>query len=245
MKKRLIQIALILGLLALMCAAAQATGAEEPEPAYGFCKVEEENADVALTPVGVQKTSDNRYPGATKMTVAYNKAQSGSEYLLCVLAQGEDGKTAPDADHMAYIDQKPAEGTSVEFTAFPKAVDAKTTSVKYEVWLSSNADASAEDAGLTGFTKVGAFEYYAAGMSAVMLGDVDGDEDITVNDALDALFLSVGTVNNPNRPEEEQREAADVDQQNGVEVIDALNILYCSVGTKTGVKALDDFLDSK
>ncbi|MBQ6206394.1 MAG: hypothetical protein IJK52_04865 [Oscillospiraceae bacterium] len=253
MKKRLIQIALILGLITVMCAAAQATGAtgaEEPTSGFRVVKAEEGyESDVTLTPVDAKGANvtlgDTRYPGAVKVDITYKKAQDGKEYLLCVLADNADD--TPTADNMAYIDQQPAEGNSVKFTAFPKAVDEKTSGVKYTVYLSSNADNadnSTEDPGITAFTKVATFEYYAD-VAAVMLGDVNGDEDITVNDALDALFLSVGTVNNASRPEEEQREAADVDQSGDVEVQDALNILYCSVGTKTGIKALDDFIDSK
>ena len=232
--------------MALTCAAAQAT--ETAEPTSGFREVKVESAyenSVTLTPVDARNAdvtkADVRYPGAVKMEIAYSAAQSGNEYLLCVLADNTDD--VPTVDNMAYIDQTTAGSATVEFSAFPKAVDEKTTSVKYTVYLSSDADAASGS--IAAFTKVATFEYYSAGASAVMLGDVDGDEEITVNDALDALFLSVGTVNNASRPEEEQREAADVDQSGDVEVQDALNILYCSVGTKTGIKALDDFIDSK
>ena len=139
MKKRLIQIALILGLMALTCAAAQAT--ETAEPTSGFREVKVESAyesGVTLTPVDARNAdvtkADVRYPGAVKMKVAYNGAQSGNEYLLCVLADNEDD--VPTVDNMAYIDQKTADGATVEFNAFPKAVDAQTKSVKYTVYLS-------------------------------------------------------------------------------------------------------------
>ena len=84
MKKRLIQIALILGLMALTCAAAQAT--ETAEPTSGFREVKVESAyenSVTLTPVDARNAdvtkADVRYPGAVKMKVAYNGAQSGNE----------------------------------------------------------------------------------------------------------------------------------------------------------------------
>ena len=249
MKKRLIQIALILGLMALTCAAAQASETEADEPVSGFRVVAVESAyenDVALTPIDDKGANvaqaDVRYPGAVKMKISYANAQTGNEYLLCVLADDESG--VPTVDNMAYIDQKTADGAAVEFTAFPKAVDSKTTSVKYAVYLSSDADAASANGSVASFTKVASFEYYFAGLN-VMLGDVDGDEDITVNDALDALFLSVGTLNNTERPEEEQRTAADVNEDGDVGVDDALNILYCSVGTKTGIQALDGYIDNQ
>ncbi|MBR3569865.1 MAG: hypothetical protein IKN96_03550 [Oscillibacter sp.] len=238
MKKRLFQFALIFSLMAFGCVAARAA-----EPTFGFRAASVTNDQVTLTPVDasgkdVEKTSDNRYPGAVKLKVSYSKAAGGSEYLLCVLKDDGEG---PGADNMAYIDQKPATGSSVDFIAYPKKPGANETSVKYAVYLSGNAPA--DSGSIDSFTKVGSFEYY--GEADVMLGDVDGNGAIEVDDALDALFLSVGTVNNLARPEEQQRAAANVDEsEDGVDVGDALNILLCSVGTKTGIKALDDYLDS-
>ena len=249
MKKRLIQLALILGLMTLTCVAAQA--AETDEPTSGFRIPTDEGVvdaykdDVTLTPLDaddkeVTGTDNNvRFPGAVKMKVTYKKAALNSEYLLCVLEDDGSATATPTADNMAYINQQTADGANVEFTAFPKKQEA--TSVKYTVYLSSNADAAS--GGISSFTKVATFEYY--GQSAVMLGDVDGDRDIDVQDALYALYLSVGTVNYQGRPEAEQRQAADLNGNGAVQVDEALNILYCSVGTKTGVKALDDYIDNK
>ena len=237
MKKRLIQIALILGLMTLTCVAAQAS--ETGAPTSGFRVVEVESAyesDVTLTPVddkGANVTkADVRFPGAVKMKVTYSKAQSGNEYLLCVLADDETG--VPTVDNMAYIDQKTADGATMEFTVFPKAVDAKTTSVKYTVYLSSNADASSEDAGLTSFTKVGAFEYYAAGNSDVMLGDVDGDEDVTISDAV----LVLQAIVEAETLDDKQTAAADVDKDTEVTISDAVAILQYIVEAITSFDEL-------
>ena len=250
MKKRLFQFALMIGLMTLFCVAAQA--AETSEPASGFRVVAVESAyanDVTLTPVDADNkevaAADVRYPGAVKMNISYSKATAASEYLLCVLKDDGSATVTPTADNMAYIDQKPAEGTTsgatVEFAAFPKKPEANETSVKYAVYLSSNADAAA--GGISSFTKVATFEYY--GQAAVLLGDVDGNGRITSADALDALYLSVNLVRNANRPEAEQRLAADVDANGSISSMDALNILYASVNIKRGVAALDAYIDSQ
>lgn len=243
MKKRLFQFALALGLMALFCVAAQAA---ETEPTSGFRAVAVESAyanDVALTPVDADNkevaAADARYPGAVKMKISYSKATAASEYLLCVLEDDGSATATPTADNMAYIDQKPADSATAEFIAFPKKPDANETSVKYAVYLSSNADAA--DGGIASFTKVATFEYY--GEAAILLGDVDGNGRITTADALYALYLSVGKVNYQNRPEAEQRLAADLNGDGKVATLEALNILYASVWTKRGVPALDDYID--
>lgn len=241
MKKRLFQFALIFSLMAFGCVAARAA-----EPTFGFRAKSVESAYqtddiVTLTPVDasgkdVEKTSDNRYPGAVKLKVSYSKAAGGSEYLLCVLKDDGEG---PSADNMAYIDQKPATGSSVDFIAYPKKPDANETSVKYAVYLSGNAPA--DSGSINSFTPVGSFEYY--GEAAILLGDVDGNGRITTTDALYALYLSVDKVNYQNRPESEQRLAADLNGDGRVATLEALNILYASVWTKRGVPALDDYID--
>ncbi len=174
------------------------------------------------------------------MKVAFSKAQMGSEYLLCVLIGDESETVTPSIDNMAYIDQKTAESGTVEFTAFTKKPDNKDTSVKYSVYLSSNADSGD---GLDGFTEVATFEYYSSGLNYT-LGDVNDDGEITIDDAYDALLISVNLMDPA--PTEQQIAAANVDESteedNPVTVDDAYNILLCSVRFETGIKALDDYI---
>ena len=225
MKKRLIQFALLLCLAALTCLAAGASDADAEEPASGFRKVESTSADVKLEPLNegnatVTSPDDMRYPGAAKMKISYSNAQDGSEYLLCVLLDDGSDKPAPNVNNLVYIDQVTAKGKSVDFTAFPKATTEK--SVKYAVCLSSNADAGDGDAGITGFTKVGTFEYYATASSAdVTLGDVDADEDVTISDAVMVLQALVEEI----KLTEKEEAAADVDGDSEVTISDAVAIL--------------------
>ena len=233
MKKRLIQLLLIFGLMVLTCAAAQAT---ETEATSGFRNVSIEEAyknDVSLIvqdsagraakPVG-----NDTYPGAAKVGVVYNTPHTGSEYLLIVLS-GSD--STPSVDNMAYIDQKTASTSSeLEFTIYPKKVDAQTSSVSYSVYLSSNTDASTGDK-ITGYVKVGSFEYYSS-VSAT-LGDVDGDERIMVGDAVLVLQAVVGA----ETLDTKQTAAADVDKDGRVMVGDAVAILQYVVGA---IKSFDE-----
>lgn len=229
MKKRLIQLALILGLMTLTCVAAQATETDEPTSGFRVVNVETAYAsDVTLTPLNANnaevKAADVRYPGAVKMKIAYTKATLGSEYLLCVLEDDGSASATPNADNMAYINQQTADGSTVEFTAFPKQPDSKTNSVKYSIYLSSNADAAS--GGVASFTKVATAEYYSAGLN-VTLGDVDDDGEITIDDAYTALLMSVGLITDAT---EQQTAAADVDKDGDVTIDDAYNILLRSVG---------------
>ena len=232
MKKRLFPFALILALMALFCAAACAAE-EQDGPDTGFRVVAVEDAyknDVTLTALTekdaeVELDTDGvRYPGALKMKIAYGKAQLNSEYLLCVLTDDGSANVVPTADNMAYIDQVTAESVNVEFTAFPKS-QGSANSVKYAVYLSSDTDASNPDAGIAAFTKVATFEYYFAGLD-VLLGDVNSDGEITVDDAYDALLISVGLM----EPTDAQIAAGDVTKTGEVTVDDAYYILLYSVG---------------
>ena len=116
----------------------------------------------------------------------------------------------------------------MEFIAFPKQPDSSARSVKYSVYLSSNADASS-GAGISSFVKVATFEYYSAGVSDVILGDLDGDGEPTVSDAVMVLQSVVDVVT----LDEKQTVAADVDKSGVVDVSDAVAILQYVVDVIT------------
>ena len=223
MKKRLIQLALILGLMTLTCVAAQAT---ESAPTSGLknVSVEADYRDfvqiVALDAAGktaiADAEDDTLYPGAVKVGVTYKTPQKDSEYLLIVLS---DNNATPSVDNMAYIDQKTAGASDLEFTIYPKKPDATANSVTYSVYMSSSTDASS-GTGVTGYVKVGSFEYYSTGLN-VTLGDVDDDGDIMVGDAVLVLRAVVEDI----VLDERQTAAADVDKDGDVMVGDAVYIL--------------------
>ena len=162
-------------------------------------------------------TDDTMYPGAAKVGVTYKNPQKDSEYLLIVLVDGDD--TTPTVDNMAYIDQKTAGTSDLDFTIYTKKPDATKNSVKYSVYMSSSSDASTGN-GVTGYVKVGSFEYYSTGLN-VKLGDVDDDGDIMVADAVLVLRAVVEDI----VFDERQTAAGDVDKDGDIMVADAVYIL--------------------
>ena len=227
MKKRLIQLALILGLMTLTCAAAQAS--ESPDSGFQNWKVEDAYANyVSVTALDADnktvEAQGDAYPGAAKMKVTYRNPQSNSEYLLIVLS--DDDRT-PSVDNMAYIDQKTASANEMDFTIYPKKVESSVKSVTYSVYMSSNSDASAGN-GVTGYDKVASFDYYSNALDATP-GDVNDDGNINVQDALLVLQAFVGSV----ELTETQKIAADVSGDTFVNVADALLILQYFVGAIT------------
>ena len=222
MKKRLIPFALLLCLMALTCAAAQASESEGA-PTSGFQNVSKQAAYqtvIDMTPqsdkgAAVALGDNGQYPGAAKMQLVYKQAQQGQEYALFVLTD----KNPPTADNIAYIDQKTADASgAVTFTIYPKKLPETSSGADYTVYMSSNTDASA-GTGITTYTKVATFSYYAA--ATVMKGDVDGDGEITTNDALMTLRIASGNVEGT----EKQLAAAKVDGDDEVTTNDALRIL--------------------
>lgn len=227
MKKRLIQFMLVMGLMVLTCAAAQAT--ETPPSGFRNRNVVAAYADfVTLTPLtaagGSVTASDGAYPGAAKMEVVYKNPQSNSEYLLVVLTD----TNAPTADNMAYIDQKTASGAEVTFTIYPKAPDPTATSVTYHVYMSSNADA--ESTGVTEYAEVASFEYYGEAAEAdVLLGDVNNDTEVDAGDAVAILEYVVGITE---VLDSRQQKAGDVNHDTEVDAGDAVTILEYVVGIR-------------
>ncbi len=231
MKKRLIQLALILGLMTLTCAAAQASESNADSGLRNFSVVEAYRSDIQLTAMDasgrVARPDENdAYPGAAKVGVSYSNPQAGSEYLLIVLS---DDDPTPSVDNMAYIDQQTAGSAALDFTIFPKRVEASTASVSYSVYLSSNTDAGTGN-GVTGYEKVGSFEYYNTNTAGdVNLGDLNGDNLVNVSDAVLVLQGFVGSV----ELTDAQRAAGDVNGDNLVNVSDAVRILQFFVGLIT------------
>lgn len=231
MKKRFFQFLSLLCLLSLTCATAWA--AETEEPTNGFRNLAVESAyqqDVELTPLTEKDATvavkDGTYPGAVKMDVVYKTPQENSEYVLFVLTDDN----APSVDNIAYIDQQTGKsGTPITFTVYPKKLPATTASMNYSLYLSSNTDAST-GTGITSYTKIASFSYYAA--ATVKLGDVDEDTDVTAIDARIALQMSSGVIAEKDQTDK-QKAAADVDKDGDVTAIDARMILQFASGILT------------
>lgn len=227
MKKRLIQLALILGLMTLTCAAAQAS--ESPDSGFQKLEVDSKYANyIYLTALdandGTVTPENGAYPGAAKVRVTYSNPQSNSEYLLIVLS---DDDPTPTVDNMAYIDQQNTTANAIDFIVYPKKLESSVKSATYSVYMSSNSDASAGN-GVTGYDKVASFDYYSNALDAT-LGDVNNDTYINTTDALLTLQAFVGSV----ELTETQKIAANVNRDQAVNVTDALLILQYFVGTIT------------
>lgn len=222
LKKRLIQLALILGLMTLTCAAAQASESNAATGLRNVSVVDAYSGDIVLSALNASNRTvapeGNTYPGAAKVGLTYSNPQAGSEYLLIVLS---DDDPTPSVDNMAYIDQQTAGSSALDFTIFPKRVDTSVASVRYSVYLSSNTDAGTGN-GITGYEKVGSFEYYNTNTAGdVMLGDLNGDGLVTVPDAVLVLQAFVQSV----QLTDAQKAAGDVNHDGLITVSDAVKIL--------------------
>lgn len=171
------------------------------------------------TAAGDTITAENgKYTGAVQFDLTATQGlTSGSQYLVLMLK--DDGKnTVPTAENIYYINQKAAANGALAFTnaggdpIYPMDLANGT----YSIYIVGEGKAFAPAASFT----------YEAGYT---LGDVDGDGEITVVDALKALQMSVGIDYNWTAT---QRLAANVDKDDEITVVDALFILQRSVGLR-------------
>ena len=161
------------------------------------------------------KEKDGKYENAAKFDVNATGTQ-GSQYLLLVLRD----QKVPTEQNIVYINQAAAgEDGKLAFTGSDAAYPMTMTSGTYYVYLVGADKPFTANAPAASFT-------YDAGYT---LGDVDGDGEITVVDALKALQMSVGIDYNWTAT---QRLAANVDKDDEITVVDALFILQRSVGLR-------------
>ena len=223
--KRLLR-SLLLGaiLSALLCVGALAADSESVKG--GIYNISE-NTDVTLTPKDASGSSipagtdtsisGDYYANAVKFDVKAEKLAENQQYLLLVL-KGDASGTAPSvpmADNIAYIDQMAAQNGSVSFTAYPKELTKGT----YHVYLvGAGKPFAAENPAAT-------FQYD----KKYKLGDVDGNNNLSVNDALFVLQAIAHT----RTLEGTAKLAADADKNGNVSVNDALFILQAIAHTRT------------
>lgn len=146
----------------------------------------------------------------SNLTLTKTGVTDGGMYLVLVLAGKEDGDTplVPTEDNILYINQATAdENGIVTFdNVYPSRIQDST------VYLSGT--------GLTGLTKMGFVDL------KVTPGDVDGNSELEVYDALLVLQKGTGLITMT----EEQELAADVNGDGSVDQYDALLILQKAVG---------------
>lgn len=170
-------------------------------------------ATVEIKDVATNGTVAFHPNSTTQLTVTKTDAQNGGMYLVLVLAgaEGDDGTPlVPNASNILYINQTTASGNTVTFdNVYPSAIKDST------VYLSGT--------GLDGLTKMGFIDLN------VTLGDVDGDERITISDAIKILQHLVDKVNLTG----DSLLAADVNGDQVVDISDAIKILQKLVGKTT------------
>ena len=181
MKKWIIRAALLWALTLLACTTAFASSSSD---VLGIQKLTTASDLITLTPLAsdgtaVSADSDGKYEGAGTLRVALpissDGAQAGAQYLVIVQdAAGSNGTAAiPTESNLCYINQGMASSGDIHFNVYPKEMKPWRT---YYVYLSSNATK-----GVSALTSVGTFQYYS---EMGMVGDVNSDEAVNINDAL-------------------------------------------------------------
>ena len=212
--KRLMRSLLLAAILsALLCVGALAA---DSEPVKGG--IYNITGSVTLTPdtAATTQTVDGKeysdyYANAVKFGVAANSLEDNQQYLLLVLK----GEGVPTAENIAYIDQAAAQNGSVSFTAYPKELTKGT----YYVYLVGGGTA------FNAANPAATFQYD----KKYKLGDVDGNNSISVNDALFVLQA----VAHSRALEGIAKLAADTDKNGSISVNDALFILQAVAHTRT------------
>lgn len=152
------------------------------------------------------------YDGTLKYSASYDSATDKNQYVLLV-AEGTPDKWTVTQDSILYIDQAAASGNTVSFTDFIPMTVADSV-----VLLGGNFGD-----GITSPIILGTIK------SQYMLGDVNGDGHVRINDARLALQISLGKLT----PTDTQRKSADVSQDGNVRVNDARLILQYTLGKIT------------
>lgn len=207
MKRRLFQILVVGALLSLLCIAASA--AEAPTQS-GIYNVKTNVSGLVVTPNGTASSAriddadfGDFYAGAEYLTVSYT-TQDTAQYLI--IASAGD-LVPPTESNIVYIDQ----GGSANFKVYPS----RLKSGNYKIYITS----SGNDENLGVGTPVASFSYYE--YIPYTLGDVNGDENIEVGDAVLVLQHVVETIVLTG----DRFLAADVTRDGALEVGDAVKIL--------------------
>ena len=202
MRKSMTRVLLLALILALLCVGALAAGDKDTT------NVTETTNGYTVTPLKENgdpaEQTGGVYVDVAKFKLEYTATNEG-EQLVMLLLNG----TTPTKDNIYYIDQQSSAGGPCTFTIYPKQL----TSGTYRLLVASQT------------SKTAATIVYDA---AYVLGDVDNDGAISVNDVTRVLQEIVS----PGLLTATQRMAADVNKDTTVNVVDATFILQYIAGNK-------------
>ena len=208
-------------LLAAVLTAALCVGALAAEPtAAGIYAVTGGNG-VTLTPqtagqsvitAETQESYGAYYANAVRFGVEKDNLTGGAQYLLLVVK----GTEAPSEKNIVYIDQQAADSNGkVSFNAYPSSL----TKDNYRVYVVGDGSP------FNTASPTASFRYY----QPYKLGDADGNNSISVNDALFVLQA----VAHSRTLEGTAKLAADADKNGNISVNDALFIVQAVAHTRT------------
>ena len=225
MKKALSVILLTLMLASLLCVGALADGEPTVAGLYGFSStgnaltITPYTADgaTAITAASQGTGYETFYTDAVRFDVTYENAnlEAGEQCLLLVCS----GEGAPSAENIVYINQKAAAAGSVTFDELDRAYPSKLGKGDYRIYVVSENSAFDLNA------PTATFSYHVP----YKLGDADGNENISVNDALYVLQAVAHT----RTLSDTSFSAADADKNGSLSVNDALYILQAVAHTRT------------
>lgn len=210
MKRRIL--ALLLAVLTLTALTAAAFAAETTTETLGAFNLKADPG-YTLTVEGGGTGTGGFYANAKKFKLTCD-GLSGQYSLVLLLKEGADqadgteGIPTPTENNLQYIDQQNIEPTT-EFILFPKQMEPDT----YNVYVSTDS---------VNLTKVASLEYGTE--PEYTLGDIDGDGNIDITDALIALRVSAQITTLDTK----ETKAADVNTDGFVDIKDALLLLRYS-----------------
>lgn len=110
-------------------------------------------------------------------TVTRSSGVSDGQLYLVLILEGSDTTPKPTTENVYYMDVASASGTSVSFTAYPKALNEAKT---YTVFLSDYSQSGAAKA-------VATIAFAGGGTGSIVYGDINGDKQV---DATDRAMLA-------------------------------------------------------
>lgn len=157
------------------------------------------------------------YENSDRIEVSYTAATNGGYYGVLLV----EGNELPTKDNkIIYINQLTAESNTVDFNVYPM-LPKKATPLS--LYISSNVE---------GFELIKVPLNYYLPMPPYVLGDVNGDNDWNVLDALMTLQIGAGL----RTASEQELLSADVNKDSDCNVLDALMILQYGAGLRTSLE---------
>ncbi len=168
----------------------------------GSVTVKSVDVDDDLTFESLQANSD-------KLNVSFTGATNGAYYVVLLV---EGSELPDDASKIYYINQVTASGTTVNFTVFPKEIDADKPTMTLFITSSTGGTVASVSMGYC----AGGTQHWMEG-GAVLIGDVNGDGKVNAKDRQElarhlAKWAEYATLTNP--------DAADIDRSGKVNAKD-------------------------